>query len=227
MLKELLSDEGVIFISIDDNEQAQLKLLCDEIFGENNFVGEFVVNTTPNARDYGAIGKQHEYCLMFSKNISFLHYNKIIDENKKFKYKDEKGEFNIHPLYNSNVAFTPKNRPNLYYPFYVNSKEKDSLGFYLISLEETDEYNIEIYPPVSQKGDAQFVWRWGKEKSKLNLNKEIVAYKVKGEYKIVQKMRNDSKIIRSLLLESEYSTRTGTAQLEKLLGKKILYILNL
>ena len=219
LAKELLSETGVIFISIDDNEQAQLKLLCDEIFGEDNFIGTFIVNTTPNGRDYGAMAKQHEYSLMYSKKISKVHFNKIKDEEKKFKYKDNIGEFNIHPLYNSNVAFTPANRPNLHYPFYVQPNTKDENGFYKIALVKS-EGSIEIYPPKSMKGDAQFVWRWGKVKSEANINVEIVGYKVNGEFRIVQKMRGDSKIIRSLLIDKKYSTRTGTSELEKILGYK-------
>ena len=50
--KELLSDEGVVFISIDDNEQAQLKLFCDEIFGVDHFIGILIMNVVPNGRDY-------------------------------------------------------------------------------------------------------------------------------------------------------------------------------
>lgn len=66
--KDLLSEDGVIFISIDDNEADNLRKVCDEIFGERNFIGVFVINSTPNARDYGHIGKMHEYALFYSKS---------------------------------------------------------------------------------------------------------------------------------------------------------------
>ena len=69
--RELLKEDGVIFISIDDNEQAQLKLLCDEIFGEENFVGEVVwKNVTDNNPTNVAI--EHEYILVYSKESSKL-----------------------------------------------------------------------------------------------------------------------------------------------------------
>ena len=103
--KDLLAEDGVIFISIDDNEQAQLKLLCDEIFGEENFLGEFVINSTPNARDYGHIGKMHEYVLFYSKSEQHAQTNLLEEKEKVFKFNDEIGGFNLHPLYNSNVAF--------------------------------------------------------------------------------------------------------------------------
>ena len=218
LARNLLKDTGTIMLSIDDNEFAQLKLLCDKIFGDRNFIGNFIVNAAPNGRDYGAMAKQHEYCLLYAKNIKEVYSRKIKDTDKKFTYQDEIGGFNIHPLYNSNVAFTPANRPNLYYPFYVNPTPKED-GFYEISLEKENGY-IEVYPPMSVKGDAQFVWRWGRVKSEENINKEIIGHKVNDEFRIVQKMRHSEKLIRSLLIDSIYSTRRGTAELEKILGKK-------
>ena len=217
--RELLKDTGSVFISIDDNEYAQLKLLCDSIFNINNYIGTFIINAAPNGRDYGAMAKQHEYCLFYAKNINQVYSKKIKDLDKKFTYKDENGGFNIHPLYNSNVAFTPENRPNLYYPFFVNPDKKNEDNFYEISLKKETGY-IEVFPPISVKGDAQFVWRWGKEKATMNLNKEIVGYKVGDEFRIVQKMRHSEKLIRSLLMDTKYSTRRGTAELEQILGEK-------
>ncbi len=216
----LLSEDGVIFASIDDNEVHHLRMVMDEIFGEENFIGQFVVNSTPNARDYGHIGKMHEYIVFYSKNNEEAQTEMLLDEERTFKYKDQLGEFNIHPLYNSNVAFGPHNRKNLYYPFYVNPNKNKNDDFFEISLDKRDGF-IEVYPPISQKGDAQFVWRWGKDKSLKNLNKEIVGYKVDSDFRIVQKMRGTEKIIRSLLLEKKYSSRQGTAEIEKIFGKKI------
>ena len=129
LARNLLKERGSIFLSIDDNEYAQLKLLCDKIFGSNNYIGTFIVNAAPNGRDYGAIAKQHEYCMFYAKNIKEVYYRKIKDKDKKFTYSDSIGGFNIHPLYNSNVAFTPANRPNLYYPFYVNPQKMKTTIF--------------------------------------------------------------------------------------------------
>ena len=220
LLHKLLAKDGAIFISIDDNEQASLKLLCDEIFGFLNYQGSFTINTTPNARDYGHIGKMHEYCLFYAKDETCLNTNLIPDEDKKFKYSDEVGEFNIHPLYNSNVAFTSENRPNLFYPFYLQLNSQDKNGFYKISLSKSDNC-IEIFPPKSLKDNIQFVWRWGKPKSLEGLNKEIIGYKTAdGEYRIVQKMRTSSKVIRSLQLNKDFTSRRGTAELEDIFNKK-------
>lgn len=220
LARNLLTDDGVIFISIDDNEVDNLKKICNEVFGEDNFVGVFLINAAPNARDYGHIGKMHEFALFYAKNISFTNTNLLPVEDKKFKFSDAVGGFNIHPLYNSNEAFTNLNRPNLYYPFYLQPSTIDSDGFFQIGLEKMDGC-IEIYPPKSIKNNIQFVWRWGREKSAKNLNKEIVGYKTNdGEYRIVQKMRHDEKLIRSMLVDTKYSSRRGTAEVEELLQSK-------
>ena len=217
--RNLLSDSGVILISIDDNEMNNLKNICDSIYGYNNNLGILIVKSTPNARDYGFVGKMHEYILFYSKNKEKVKTNLMPVLDKLFKYSDEKGGFNIHPLYNSNEAFTNKNRPNLYYPFYLNLAKQIG-NFFEISLKKQENW-IEIYPPKSIKNGVQFVWRWGKEKSQENHNKEITGYKVSdGEYRIVQKMRHDEKLIRSILDDSEYTSRKGTAEIETIFNAK-------
>lgn len=221
LARNLLREDGVIFISIDDNEVENLKGLCNEVFGFDNFIGIFVVNSTPNARDYGHIGKMHEYALFYGKNALNTQTYLIPTKDKNFRFSDSKGGFNVHPLYNSNVAFNKDNRPNLFYPFYLDSKKKIEDNFYEISLEKKSE-SIEIFPPKSQKEGVQFVWRWGKELSKSELNKEIVGYATEeGEFRIVQKMRHAEKLIRSLLLDKAYSSRRGTAEVEELFEGKI------
>lgn len=224
LARNLLKDEGAIFISIDDNEVSNLRAICDEIFGEENFIGTFVVNATPNGRDYGHIAKNHEFCVFYSKNIDKCETALLPDLAKTFKYQDNISGFNIHPLYNSNEAFHKNNRPNLYYPFYVyTDRPINDFGddFYEIGLEKTTN-SIEVYPPLSQKNAVQFVWRWGQEKSLNNINQEIIGYKTSsGEYRIVQKMRTDEKLIRSIITGKEYTSRRGTAEVESLLSGKL------
>lgn len=222
LASELLSPDGVIFISVDDNEQAQLKMLCDDIFGADNFQGMFVINASPSAIDYGCMAKMHEYALMYSKNPLEVSTNQIPEKDKEFKYEDEDGGFNLYPLYNGNVAFNPKTRPNLYYPFYLNPNKNLDNGFFEIGLEPQEGW-VEVYPVVSRKDGIQRVWRWGKEeKSRPNLNKAIVGYlNEDGEYRIVQKYRGNKKTIRSMLLENSMSSRRGTAEIDDLFGQKV------
>jgi adenine-specific DNA-methyltransferase len=221
LAKNLLSEDGFLLLSIDDNEFASIKFILDEFFGSEQYIGTFTINSTPNARDYGHIGKMHEYIHFYCKNKDSAISNQLAVTDKKFTYADELGGFNIHPLYNSNEAFSKANRPNLYYPFYVLPDSQDKNGFFQISLEK-QENAIEVFPPLSNKNKVQFVWRWGKAKSLKFINKEIVGYKTgSGEFRIVQKMRHTTKIIRSILDSKDYTTRRGTAEVEEIFGKKI------
>ena len=222
LARNLLNETGMIFISIDDNEIANLIKICDEIFGQQNFQGVFVINSSPSAIDYGCIAKMHEYAVMYSKNNKNVKCYQLVEEDKKFDYKDDLGEFIIYPLYNGNVAFNPQTRPNLFYPFYLNPNGKLDNDFYEIGLEPVDGW-VEVWPVVSKKDGIQRVGRWGKEeKSRSNLNKEIVGYKnSEGEYRIVQKYRSNKKTIRSLLLDKAFSSRRGTAEVQDLFGRKV------
>ena len=88
--KDLLSERGVILISIDENEFAQLKLLCDEIFGDNNYIGTFIWRKKAGAgSDSNLIFTQHEYVLFYSKNKSNLdHFYQPLTEIQKEEYKN-------------------------------------------------------------------------------------------------------------------------------------------
>lgn len=218
--KELLREDGVIFVQCDDNEQAYLKVLMDEVFRREDFVGSVISRSTPNARDYGAIAKMHEYIHIYSKSINSLVMYKITDKNREFSYKDNIGKFNIHPLYNSNVNFHKENRRNLYYPFYLNPNKKIDNDFFEISLSKEKDF-IEIYPPKSKKDNVQFVWRWGKGKAIDELNINIVGYQNgDGVFRIMQKMRTDEQLPRSIWEAKEFSNRRGTEDLQKLFGTK-------
>ncbi len=221
LARNLLREDGVVFISIDDNEAHNLKKLCDEIFGTENFIGQFVINSSPSAIDYGHLAKTNDYALFYAKRITETVTNQLIEEDKEFKYTDEVGPFNLYPLYNGNVAFNPKTRPNLYYPFYLNPTVKTSNDFYEICLEKKSGW-IEVYPVVSRKEGIQRVWRWGRDKAREELNKEIVGYKTEdGEFRVVQKTRHTGKVIRSLQVDKDVSSRRGTAEVEKLFGRKL------
>ena len=221
LARNLLSDDGVIFISIDDNEVDNLKKICDEIFGLSNYIGMYVINSSPSAIDYGHMAKMHEYCLMYCKNLNSCKTYQLNDIEKQFKYTDKDGGFNIYPLYNGNISFTPSNRPNLYYPFYVNPNKELDNGFLEIGLEKKEGW-IEVYPVKTAKEGLSHVWRWGKELSQKNLNGEIVGYRNENnEYRIVQKSRLTKKTIRSLLMDTKYSSRRGTLEVEALMGRKM------
>ena len=90
--KQLLSDKGVIFISIDDNEQAQLKLLCDEVFGEDNFVANIIWKHTQQSKnDELHFSRQYNYTLCYAKQKDYLHrfyFERTEEDNKNYKNPD-------------------------------------------------------------------------------------------------------------------------------------------
>ena len=116
--RNLLNNKGVIFVSIDDNELANLKRLCDEIFGENNFVGCITRATgTTTGQDANKIGSSLDYCLVYSKSNDFSLMGIELDEKdlKRFNEKDEKGVYSMLQLRKTGNADRKEDRPNMFY----------------------------------------------------------------------------------------------------------------
>lgn len=214
--KEFLREDGVIFVQCDDNEQAYLKVLMDEIFGRENFVACSSIVVNRGGRDYGGIAKTHEYLLTYGKT-PFIELYQIEDKDKQFQFKDKNGGFNLMELRNRNIRFNKENRPNLYYPFYINPNNADENGLLEISLESKNNF-IELYPLESQ--GVNTVWRWGKEKAQKFLNIEIKGKKKQdGGFMIVQKNRLSLKRQRSVWDDKEFVNERGTEHIKQMLGK--------
>lgn len=144
------------------------------------------------ARPYGSIATTHEYALIFSKS-SNVEFNILNNPDKKFKYNDEIGGFDLYELRNRNVDFNVSNRPNLYYPFYLNPDSVDENGLYKISLDQKKGF-VEVYPQES-KG-IKTVWRWGKEKASQNLNTVLFGkLSETNHWQIVKKYRESSYVL--------------------------------
>ena len=218
LASNLLRNDGVIFISIDDNEVNNLRKVCDEVFGEENFAGQITVVGNPRGRDYGGIARMHDYIICYFKsNLTKLY--RIIDEDNEFKMFDALGGFELRELRNRNIKFNIDNRPNLYYPFYVEETNKDENGLYNIYLEKKDGL-LEVFPTESQ--GIKTVWRWGKQKSYENLNINIMGKKMQdGRFMIVEKYRESKMMARSVWWDKKSNTERGTLMLKELLKGKI------
>ena len=219
--RDLLKEDGVIFISIDDNEQARLKLICDEIFGEENFQNILCWVSKKEGRSITGklFSKTKEYILVYSKgevneknfySREFLsNIMPTIYSNKEIEiYKDDISDYIVqHELINGNPKlFNSKTRPNLFFPIYVNDEE--------ISLTKKDGFD-EVYPPYNNETNIQSVWRWSKDKvQKESFN--LVWKKVNGKYKIFTKKREISFQGKDLILSSSITTKTGGDELKKL-----------
>lgn len=157
LARNLLTEDGIIFISIDDNEVDNLRKICDEIFGENNFIAEMPRKTTEHIRvlaDY-ELQKLNDFVLVYSKNLNKVLINKKIVGEKKYEFEDERGKYTLKPFQNSGENGTRRARPNLYYPIYFNiSDETLSLDYHV--------GDIEILPKKVKSEDGR--WLWSREK---------------------------------------------------------------
>ncbi|WP_301387122.1 site-specific DNA-methyltransferase [Thalassolituus sp. UBA2590] len=217
LARNLLKDDGVIFISIDDNEVANLRSVCDEIYGEENFVSQLTVIVKPEGRRYGHFAKTHEYILVYCRNYDLLTLNEILVEGAKHTHSDSEGGFSLKGLRNRNVqAFNSKNRPNLRYPFYCDPGSADKNGFMSVSTVEKDGF---IRVDASTVDGLESVWRWGKEKAEKE-NKELVAYRGNdGDIRIFQKERKLTQMAKSVLFGKEFISNKGTKEVQSLIGK--------
>lgn len=203
LARELLSDDGVIFISIDDNEHANLKLICDEIFGEENFINNFTWLNNLTGRQISGIGaaKTNEPILVYSKskesastfNIDITFAKKYMpDAYKGFNFTIEEDDYGKYKkgdtLYNHNRKFNEETRKNLVYSIYYDEINN---SFHPESSDLDKTNLIEILPHKNNDGIHKFhAWRWSKEKVINEQYNLIAEKKSNGEYEIYTKNRN-------------------------------------
>ncbi len=214
LARDLLTDDGVIFISIDDNEQANLKRLCDEIFGEENFVASVPIMSNPRGRQSSQfIAQTHEYLVMYSKNYNFLKVfgEKLTEEQKKeYKNSDEYGNYRLLGLRLRGGRATATESPTLHFPIYYNEKIND---FYTVKKLETD---IEIIPKF--ENGILGTWRWSKEKIEKD-KKFLIVKRVKDRYDVFQKdyLTNEkTRKVKSLWIEKEINYDNSSKELSNL-----------
>jgi len=223
--RELLKDDGVIFISIDDNELSQLNILCDEIFGEANFVAQISVQLNPRGRNLDKfVAKTNETVLVFVKN--YMNENSILGMQKEgrmlkeYNKTDDKGKYRLTGLRNRNQAFNPVTRGDLYYPLYIDK----STG--IVSLNSDDIYTEKVCPD-SPKG-IKTCWTWGKDKV-LKENNLLIAKNTRSgwtvfrkDYLIDQNGKVATTLMKSLLLDKEINNDYGRKIIKTLFGSSVM-----
>ena len=220
--KQLLKDDGVIFISIDDNEQAQLKILCDDIFGEANFVADLsVVNNLKGRNDKKYIARTNERLLMYVKSQDFSEYGLPLDESTlaEYKYTDGSGRYRLIELRKRGGADTQQERPKMYYPFFVNPDTGR------VSLQKSEEFNTITHPVKSNGVNGR--WRWGSETAQKNID-FLVAVEVGNKYNVYEKdyYESDEGARRvkpkSVLSGAAYSTDVATKEYRAIMGETFI-----
>ena len=224
--RDVLSERGAIFVSIDDNEAAHLRLLMDEVFGEANFLAQVVVNLNPKGRQLGkGFATSHEYLLVYARDAS----RTVLDpstpdavDHRDFPLEDpgDPRRYRRLPLRNTNKKFNPRTAPTMHYPLYgdPDSGEVRSVDFLGA---------VQVLPAFGDGTPA--VWRWSAALVDQRPS-DLVCRRVKGSdgirVDVFQKdwLHRDSpggrrKKLRTIWLAEEVgSTDTAVAELKEIVG---------
>lgn len=230
LARDLLTEDGVIFISIDDNECHNLKLLCDDVFGEEHFIAEFPRITKRGGKSSDIVAKNHDYLLMYSKSDN-PHLFPIEHNDAAFKYTDEYFEERGFYKLNQTLDYDSlQYSASLDYPL-----EIDGETFYPGQSEEL--YN------ERQNGNhdvADWAWRWSREKFQFGYENGFVvvkggrngkriytktyqkAYIEDGDQGYYIDYSDRTKSLSTLeTAENPYSNDNATKDVAKTIGKKI------
>lgn len=224
LAKNLLTSDGAVFISIDDNEAGALIKVGREIFGDENFVAQLAVQLNPRGRHLDRfIANTHESILIFVRDglnsdcIGGLEKEgRMADE---YNRSDSDGPFRLLGLRNRNQSFNPTTRPNLYYPLYVCP------GTGMVSLNKDETFTDEVWPDTPD--GTKTCWTWGKEK----VSKErdfLVAEESRGEWRIYRKdyLNKGGSVAKtmakSLWTDKEITNDYGRAAVKDLFGKAVM-----
>lgn len=151
LARDLMTDDGVIFVSIDDNEQAYLKVLMDEIFGESNFISTLTRTIAKGGKNNGnTFAKEHDYVIVYGK-IEALNGKPVNKDGFKLDDNDGRGPYQLRDLISAPGAFERTGSQTK--PIKIGNK---------------------IYEPVKSDGSPWY-WRWGEERVKLGLDLGLIV----------------------------------------------------
>ncbi|MGJ8558949.1 MAG: site-specific DNA-methyltransferase [Litorimonas sp.] len=220
LARNLLRDDGVIFISIDENEISSLIKICDLVFGGAQFVFQATLLCNPKGRSQDKyIANCHEYIVCYSKgeiekgSLDIARSDEEIA--KSYPLSDGGDRYRELELRNTHREFGRHNRPNLFYPFYIKECGE-------CSLERSDE-SIEVLPLWNDGFEG--CWTWGREKSATEAEL-LVARKVNENWKIYRKsyaINSDGeavKKVKSIWTDKSFHTEKGQARFNELFASK-------
>jgi adenine-specific DNA-methyltransferase len=214
ILRELLKEDGVIFISVDDNEQANLKLLMDEVFGEQNFIASVANVNNPKGRsDDKFVATAHEYLLIYKKDKDPIFHGWEPGENvlRRYRREDEHGLYREIDLRKTGENDRREDRPNLFYYFYYN----EETGELFASREQREHSNlVEITPKREDGSDAN--WRWGLDTANERVDKLVAKKMVRRKvWTVYEKdyLSDDERVCpTSAWTKKDFNSERGTEQ---------------
>ena len=224
LARNLLTKDGVIFISIDDNEVFNLKKICDEVFGASNYVVQLAVQLNPRGRNLDVfVAKTYESVLVYAKDYSQASTISGVEKEGKmveeYNKEDEVGKYRAIGLRNRNQAFNPQTRPNLYYPLYVNPKNRK------VSTQRSEEFTDEVFPDAPD--GTQTCWTWMRQKVEEE-NHLIIAEKSGDEWRIFRKdyLLKDGAVattlVKSLWTDNTINNDWGKKAIKELFGSNVM-----
>ena len=216
--RELLKDDGVIFISIDDNEAAQLKLLCDEVFGEGNFVDTLTIKKSANGKgSKDGYSTNHDFILIYLKekqNNVFFGITVSEDYIESFNKEDEFGRYKTDGLFRKKGRGARReDSPNCFYPIYADLET----GKVYLNQNSKNKL-LEIFPKLPNGKDGRWIWSpdFANDKLyRLYASPKGTVY-VKDYW--YDELREKP---RSILEDSSYLTDTATNEIINLFGSKV------
>ena len=228
LARNLLSDDGVIFISIDEKERDNLVKVCNEIYGEDNFVGAIIVKSNPRGSMSSAeLANLHEYIVVYAKSrpdLNLIGHRLTDDMAAEYKYEDNQGKYRLLGLRMRGGFWRRSERPNLYFPIFVNPNDRS------VSLTQNDKYSVEVVP-VQPSTNEDGTWRWSKDK--IEANKELlIGTEVKRDGQMVWDISQKDYFERGIERrtkaktiwdEKEINYQNGTEEIKKLLGSSGIF----
>lgn len=191
LLHRLLADDGAIFISIDYHEQSSLRFICDEVFGNQNYIAEVANVSSPKGRDKSKnadMATAHEYIAIYRKTSDFKMSGFEPGEHITRRYNlidpVTGGKYRLIDLRKTGNNDERADRPNLFYPFFYNV---DTGDLFPGNVEDkTPKDYIRIEPIKNETTEGR--WCWEKATSEQDIDKLIAQYQpVKGQWSIFQK----------------------------------------
>lgn len=214
LARRLLKETGIIVCAIDDYEFAGLKLLLDSIFGEQNKLGNCVVVHNPGGRqDEKFFPTAHEYMLVYAKNITNANIGTLElskDKIEQYKKSDENGSYKLRGFRRSGSNSRREDRPNLFYPIYINEKDSQmSINYFKGSLKLL---------PIDDKG-IERCWRWNAETFEEKKDNYIELKKVKEQIGLYVKEReedNKGEKPKTIWNKPKYAAVSGTSTIKSI-----------
>lgn len=223
LARNLLTDDGVIFISIDEHEVENLTKICDEVFSSINHIGTIVVKSNPRgSMSTSEIASLHEYLLIYAKNkweTNIIGHPLSANMTSEYKYRDGTGAYRLLGLRMRGGFWRRSERPNLYYPLYINPQDST------VSTIKSPLYSEEALP-VQPTTMEDGTWRWNKEKVET-CSGQLLAKKVRrGNQQVWDIFQKDyleresgrRTKAKSIWEESELNYQNGTIEIKELLG---------